>query len=127
MDEIFHVPQSNHYHKFRFDIWDNKITTFPGLYIISLIYSLLSSFLLNLPVHIFASPYYLRSINCWLNIGNFWLIYLTLPNIYRVIIEVNQSIELNKDPKLKMIIALTAFNLFIFPTQLKSSELCGKR
>ena len=36
MDEIFHVPQAQRYCEHRFNEWDNKITTLPGLYLTSL-------------------------------------------------------------------------------------------
>lgn len=32
MDEIFHVPQTQAYCHRRFNEWNNKITTLPGLY-----------------------------------------------------------------------------------------------
>ncbi|KAK5110764.1 hypothetical protein LTR62_005641 [Meristemomyces frigidus] len=35
LDEVFHVRQAQHYCNARFDIWDPKITTPPGLYILS--------------------------------------------------------------------------------------------
>lgn len=35
MDEIFHGPQAQAYCKLNFKHWDNKITTPPGLYLIS--------------------------------------------------------------------------------------------
>jgi alpha-1,2-glucosyltransferase len=38
MDEIFHVPQSQTYCQGRFNEWNNKITTFPGLYFTALGY-----------------------------------------------------------------------------------------
>ena len=38
MDEIFHVPQAQHYCRGDFLTWDPMITTPPGLYYISLAY-----------------------------------------------------------------------------------------
>ena len=35
MDEIFHIPQAQHYCAGNFTHWDNKITTLPGLYLFS--------------------------------------------------------------------------------------------
>ncbi|CAI5730465.1 unnamed protein product [Hyaloperonospora brassicae] len=35
MDEIFHIPQAQHYCQDRFHEWDPKLTTFPGLYLVS--------------------------------------------------------------------------------------------
>lgn len=37
MDEIFHIPQAQQYCVGNFSYWDSKITTPPGLYLISLI------------------------------------------------------------------------------------------
>ncbi|ETV98407.1 hypothetical protein H310_08574 [Aphanomyces invadans] len=34
MDEVFHFPQTQRYCEGRWDVWDPKITTFPGLYIV---------------------------------------------------------------------------------------------
>lgn len=36
-DEVFHIPQAQHYCAGRWDIWDPKLTTPPGLYLISYI------------------------------------------------------------------------------------------
>ncbi|EMF08435.1 glycosyltransferase family 59 protein [Sphaerulina musiva SO2202] len=37
LDEVFHIPQAQHYCAGRWDIWDPKLTTPPGLYLISYI------------------------------------------------------------------------------------------
>jgi alpha-1,2-glucosyltransferase len=37
MDEIFHIPQAQKYCQGDFKYWDPKITTFPGLYLVSAI------------------------------------------------------------------------------------------
>lgn len=34
-DEVFHIPQAQHYCADRWDVWDPKLTTPPGLYLIS--------------------------------------------------------------------------------------------
>ena len=39
IDEIFHIRQCQTYCAFKFDEWDNKITTPPGLYILGTIYA----------------------------------------------------------------------------------------
>lgn len=41
MDEPFHITQTQHYCHLRFDVWDQKITTFPGLYVICSLPSIL--------------------------------------------------------------------------------------
>ncbi|KAJ1667880.1 glucosyltransferase [Coemansia sp. RSA 1646] len=43
MDEIFHVPQAQRYCKRQFDTWDPKLTTPPGLYLISMLPTLAGS------------------------------------------------------------------------------------
>jgi alpha-1,2-glucosyltransferase len=35
MDEIFHERQTNAYYEFKYDHWDPKLTTFPGLFFIT--------------------------------------------------------------------------------------------
>lgn len=37
MDEIFHVPQTQQYCAGHWDVWDPKITTFPGLYVVGVV------------------------------------------------------------------------------------------
>ena len=43
-DEIFHIPQVQKYCAGDFTYWDKKITTFPGLYLVSLVFHGLLSF-----------------------------------------------------------------------------------
>ncbi|XP_015761840.1 PREDICTED: dol-P-Glc:Glc(2)Man(9)GlcNAc(2)-PP-Dol alpha-1,2-glucosyltransferase-like isoform X2 [Acropora digitifera] len=35
MDEIFHIPQAQKYCHYKFQEWDPKITTLPGMYVLS--------------------------------------------------------------------------------------------
>ncbi|CZT49121.1 uncharacterized protein RSE6_09916 [Rhynchosporium secalis] len=44
LDEIFHIPQAQAFCKERYDIWDPKLTTPPGLYIVSTLYARLSTY-----------------------------------------------------------------------------------
>ena len=44
MDEVFHVPQAKHFCAGRFHVWDPKITTFPGLYLLASSVASVSSF-----------------------------------------------------------------------------------
>ncbi|ETM44040.1 hypothetical protein, variant 3 [Phytophthora nicotianae] len=67
MDEIFHIPQAQKYCKGRFDEWDPKITTFPGLYLASTLYAK-AAFTLN--VGDFCSVAVLRSVNLLFALGN---------------------------------------------------------
>ena len=38
-DEPFHVVQTQHYCRGRLDVWDPKITTFPGLYLAAVVWA----------------------------------------------------------------------------------------
>ncbi|KAG2831655.1 hypothetical protein PC129_g5907 [Phytophthora cactorum] len=67
MDEIFHIPQAQKYCEGRFDEWDPKITTFPGLYLVSTLYFKAAS---TLNVGDFCSVAVLRSVNVLFALGN---------------------------------------------------------
>lgn len=43
MDEVFHIPQAQHYCRFELLTWDEKITTLPGLYLTSALNHWISS------------------------------------------------------------------------------------
>lgn len=67
IDEEFHLRQGEHYCRGRFHIWDEKITTFPGLYLIS------GSFLSPFKA---CSVYFLRLTSMIASIANAYLIYI---------------------------------------------------
>ncbi|KAL3673879.1 hypothetical protein V7S43_001566 [Phytophthora oleae] len=67
MDEIFHIPQAHKYCQGRLHEWDPKITTFPGLYMVSTLYVKAIS---ALNVGEFCSVAVLRSINVLFAVGN---------------------------------------------------------
>lgn len=67
VDEEFHLPQGEHYCQRRFHLWDDKITTFPGLYLIS------GSFLTPFKA---CSVYFLRLTSVIASIANAYLIYI---------------------------------------------------
>jgi hypothetical protein len=46
-DEPFHIPMAQQYCRGDFISWDPKITTFPGLYYLGVLYAWLSSLLLS--------------------------------------------------------------------------------
>ncbi|KAJ2028209.1 glucosyltransferase [Coemansia sp. RSA 922] len=68
MDEVFHIPQAQHYCRGQFDVWDPKLTTPPGLYLISMV-----------PAYILSpnlcSAEFLRTTNWALSLLLFWTIY----------------------------------------------------
>ncbi|KAL4152436.1 hypothetical protein PRNP1_009366 [Phytophthora ramorum] len=66
MDEVFHAPQAHKYCQRRFDEWDPKITTFPGLYLVSTLYSEAAARL----GWEFCSLSVLRSVNVLFALGN---------------------------------------------------------
>ena len=65
MDEIFHIPQAEHFCRGDFDYWDPKITTFPGLYYISYVFYKV----LSLAKPITCTPVVLRAVNVILSYG----------------------------------------------------------
>ncbi|KAF2894091.1 hypothetical protein ILUMI_12080, partial [Ignelater luminosus] len=67
IDEEFHIPQGLAYCNFVFDTWDPKITTLPGLYLISA--------LLMGPIG-FCSVYWLRFVNVMASVLNLFLFYI---------------------------------------------------
>eukprot|EP01083_Nonionella_stella_P273119 926418_1 len=70
MDEIFHVRQTQAFCSNRFDVWDDKITTLPGLYLsYVLVLQLLSPFV-RLPCTLF----FLRAFNSCYFIGTCYLL-----------------------------------------------------
>ena len=66
MDEIFHIPQAQKFCNGNFIEWDSKITTFPGLYLLS--------FIINNVLSYECSVIFLRGINVFLAI--LWPYYL---------------------------------------------------
>ncbi|TDH65270.1 hypothetical protein CCR75_000261 [Bremia lactucae] len=67
MDEIFHIPQAQKYCKGLYAEWDPKITTFPGLYIVS---TLFAKAVLTFRIGNSCSVAVLRSINVFFAWGN---------------------------------------------------------
>uniref|UniRef100_K3W7E6 Dol-P-Glc:Glc(2)Man(9)GlcNAc(2)-PP-Dol alpha-1,2-glucosyltransferase n=1 Tax=Globisporangium ultimum (strain ATCC 200006 / CBS 805.95 / DAOM BR144) TaxID=431595 RepID=K3W7E6_GLOUD len=70
MDEIFHIPQTQKYCAGRFEEWDPKITTFPGLYVFSTLYA---HGVAAVSDAAFCSTPVLRSINVLFAVGNAFL------------------------------------------------------
>ncbi|KAJ2554403.1 glucosyltransferase [Coemansia sp. RSA 1933] len=68
MDEIFHVPQAQQYCMGRFGTWDPKLTTPPGLYLVSLVPRLAAPW-------IACTTAYLRLTNWVLGMALFWTVY----------------------------------------------------
>ncbi|KAJ2861430.1 glucosyltransferase [Coemansia aciculifera] len=70
MDEVFHIPQAQHYCRGQFGVWDPKLTTPPGLYLISMV----PAYALSIGPNP-CSPEFLRTTNWALSLLLFWTIY----------------------------------------------------
>ena len=79
MDEIFHIPQAQNYCVGNLSHWNNKITTLPGLYIVSLIMLKMSNFLPFVGRFLDSeqpcSTSFLRGTNFVFMLVNFWLFF----------------------------------------------------
>ncbi|XP_039263673.2 dol-P-Glc:Glc(2)Man(9)GlcNAc(2)-PP-Dol alpha-1,2-glucosyltransferase-like isoform X1 [Styela clava] len=78
IDEIFHIPQAQHYCNGSFSEWNDKITTPPGLYLSSL---LLQVPFLILSPHLYCTVLTLRAVNVIFNAINMLLIYYIMKEI----------------------------------------------
>jgi len=74
MDEIFHVPQAQKYCDYKFDEWDPKITTLPGLYFISFACLRTLAFALGHELDVVCTTFFLRMINVLFFMGNVLLL-----------------------------------------------------
>lgn len=64
IDEIFHLRQCYTYCEYKFDVWDEKITTPPGLYILGFLYAKMVSLSSVIPLKYLCGSYtFLRSLN----------------------------------------------------------------
>lgn len=79
MDEIFHIPQAQKYCLGNFKHWDPKITTPPGLYLLSV--GLLSPLSWFFPQVSECALYHLRSINLLFAFGNLYLCFAILQKL----------------------------------------------
>ncbi|OAJ35917.1 hypothetical protein BDV3_000397 [Batrachochytrium dendrobatidis] len=103
MDEIFHVPQAQQYCTGVFDQWDSKLTTPPGLYLVSLGFHKLWIAFLQTPIS-GCSVLQLRSVNAAFGIATLPVIFNLIPLIHPAR---NQSFTFN---------AIEAFVISLFPT-----------
>lgn len=74
MDEIFHVPQAQKYCDCKFDEWDLKITTLPGLYFISFACLRALAYALGHELDVVCTTFFLRMINVLFFMGNVLLL-----------------------------------------------------
>ena len=74
MDEIFHVPQAQRYCHYKFQDWDPKITTLPGIYLFSFLCLRALSYFLGQELHLLCSTFLLRMTNVLFLMGNVWIL-----------------------------------------------------
>ena len=74
MDEIFHVPQAQKYCHYKFQDWDPKITTLPGIYLFSFLCLRALSYFLGQELHLLCSTFLLRMTNVLFLMGNVWIL-----------------------------------------------------
>ncbi|KAI8324364.1 hypothetical protein GQ54DRAFT_256559 [Martensiomyces pterosporus] len=75
MDEIFHIPQAQHYCRGEFGVWDPKLTTPPGLYLVSIVPLYLLGALGFADIATHCTTEYLRTTNWALGLLLFWTTY----------------------------------------------------
>ena len=96
MDEIFHIPQAQNYCSYNFSHWNTKITTLPGLYIVSLMLLQLrnvfniGSLFGEAGAEQICSTLFLRSLNVVFMLGNLWL-------LYELSYKINANIEVRNE------------------------------
>ncbi|KAJ1644163.1 glucosyltransferase [Coemansia asiatica] len=100
MDEIFHVPQAQHYCIGDFNTWDPKLTTPPGLYLVSLIPINVLRFLMPQYAHACTAGD-LRATNWMLSLALFW-----------VIADILRQLRPGQPP---VVLALRTLGLSLFP------------
>ena len=74
MDEIFHVPQAQKYCHYKFQDWDPKITTLPGIYLFSFLCLRALSYFLGQELLLLCSTFLLRMTNVLFLVGNVWIL-----------------------------------------------------
>lgn len=103
IDETFHIPQAQKYCNGLFHEWDSKITTLPGLYLITL--GIVEPLSLVFGTD-FCNVYGLRMVNVSISLLNLYLLYT-----------VRQKLHWKKNTTLsdKWKDIISAFNLAVFP------------
>lgn len=103
LDEVFHIPQAQKYCDGNFTEWDSKITTPPGLYLLTVGFLKPISWFFAKP-QICSSVYALRGINMFLSTALLYVVYSLQRHLHTPKDEVDIIRSL-----------LTAVNLCIFP------------
>ncbi|XP_053320895.1 dol-P-Glc:Glc(2)Man(9)GlcNAc(2)-PP-Dol alpha-1,2-glucosyltransferase [Spea bombifrons] len=104
MDEIFHIPQAQHYCHGHFNKWDPMITTLPGLYLASVGIVKPVAWLFAWSESVVCSPGMLRFVNLLFSLGNLYILYLIICRIHY-----KQNVSSFRR-------ILSTLNLYVFPT-----------
>lgn len=84
LDEVFHIPQAQKYCRYQFSEWDPKITTLPGLYLVSLLVIHGISVFTRSHVELLCSVWLLRATNVLFMIANAWILHRLLDNLHNL-------------------------------------------
>lgn len=82
LDEVFHIPQAQKYCEHKFKEWNPKITTLPGLYIMSLAVAHVVSFFTKYHVSLTCSVWFLRFTNVLFMAANGWITHRLLKHLH---------------------------------------------
>lgn len=82
MDEPFHVAQTQRYCQGDYTYWDPKITTFPGLYMVGVMWTKLLSWIKATSQEMLCSTMVLRSTNLALGLFAFLMVHRLLENLH---------------------------------------------
>lgn len=82
MDEVFHVRQTKEYCRNRFHVWDDKITTLPGLYIYAMALARGLSALLGLEPDALCITAFFRTANAFFGVGTAAVLYLYVRRLH---------------------------------------------
>ncbi|XP_018408014.1 PREDICTED: dol-P-Glc:Glc(2)Man(9)GlcNAc(2)-PP-Dol alpha-1,2-glucosyltransferase isoform X1 [Nanorana parkeri] len=102
MDEVFHIPQAQHYCQGHFNQWDPMITTLPGLYLTSVGIVKPVAWMFGWSKNVICSSGMLRFINLLFSLGNLYMFYLILNKLHTRVSVVKRI--------------LFIFTLYVFPT-----------
>lgn len=119
MDEIFHIPQAQKYCHYKFQEWDPKITTLPGMYVLSFMGLRVLSFFHGEELQVLCSTLFLRLTNVLFLLGNAYLLRQLLLRLhcssYRKKDQVDKEEETKQFDELVTKCSITALVLVIFP------------
>jgi len=111
MDEVFHIRQTQQYCQGNFDIWDDKITTPPGLYLISTGLAKLLTFVLGGPEVTYCNPFILRQTNVFFGVLTFQIILLLSKKLHQ---KVPQNLHILNALTLTLFPCLFFFNFLYY-------------